>query len=197
MLFGEFCKKMKVEIPEARIFDDYFSAVRGFDIDLVEQALKEWSMSNVFRFPAPNELNELLVRLAIKKEKKGYPKTIRDLFGNRVRTETPLARELRNIFMSFCRGEIDRQEADRLVGKAERSHGFANEPFAIRRKTPNECMAHLEKKERHDLRSLSRCLLPYGHFVVNMDERGLDIASMDEDSWVGSFDLLADYAERL
>ena len=151
-MFGKFCNSMQSELPTARI-DHYAEVLKGFSTDTLNQALHEWAMNHPPRFmPAPNDLNTSCIELSSRAERKGGPKTVRDLFGNLVRVETPLARELRRIFKAlmghpvYRKGEVYRmgvithQEAMEMVDEAEARYGPCHGEEIPRRKTPDECL---------------------------------------------------------
>lgn len=151
-MFGKFCKAMQSELPTSRI-DQYAEVLKGFSVETLSQALHEWALSHPPRFmPAPNDLNTSCIEISSRAERKGGPKTVRDLFGNLVRVETPLARELRRIFKAYMgypvykKGEILRtgvithQEAMEMVEEAEAEYGPAHGEEIPKRKTVDECL---------------------------------------------------------
>lgn len=226
-ILSEFCNVMKAQLPEQRIIEDYFSISKGFNIEIIKAACNQWRYQNAFRFPSPKEFQEILIETAQAEEFKGGPRTITDLFGNRTRVETPLAREFCRIMRALIGTPIFRagkmifsgcirgKEAIEMVEEAEILYGPAHEPFTPRRKSPDECLKdagadealairairkHEHKRNDHEkdeLRKIARALLPYGYAMVTATEDELKIGKIDDDAWHDSFGLLNDYAERI
>ena len=151
-LFGKFCITMQVELPVSRV-DQYNEMLSGFSEETLSEAFREWAMNHPPRFmPAPNDLHISCIEISSRAERKGGPKTVQDLFGNKVRVETPLARELRRIFKAYMgypvykKGEILRtgvithKEAMEMVAEAEAKYGLAHGEEIPKRKTVDECL---------------------------------------------------------
>lgn len=153
-LFGQFCEIMQVELPTARI-DQYAGTLFGFSKDILESAFKQWALNHPPRFmPSPNDLISLAIEINEREEIKSGPRTVKDLFGDRTRTETPLARELRNILkqligtptfkggkVEMC-GTIDGKLAMELIEEAEKKHGPASGESVPKRSTVDECLSN-------------------------------------------------------
>lgn len=151
-LFGQFCEAMQVELPTSRL-DQYAEVLKGFSVETLDQALHEWALNHPPRFmPAPNDLHLACIEISSRADRKGGPKTIQDLFGNKVRVETPLARELRRIFKAFMghpvyrKGEVYRsgvithKEAMEMVAEAEAKYGPCHGEEYPKRKSIQECL---------------------------------------------------------
>lgn len=136
-LFGNFCKAMQSELPTARI-DHYAEILKSFGEKVLNQALHEWALNHPPRFmPSPNDLHVSCVEITHRENRKGGPQTVQDLFGNKVRVETPLAREFRRILKAFLgypvyqgghvfrTGVITRQEMMEMAEEAEAKYGIA------------------------------------------------------------------------
>lgn len=95
-LFNEFCDALGRKLPTQRL-DDYVKAAYGYKPQIIKNALTSLRNASGGRFPSPDELAQKLREEQQYQENLGRPKTITDLFGNKVRTETPLAKELRYI----------------------------------------------------------------------------------------------------
>ena len=226
-LFGEFCKNMQVDLPTTRI-DQYTEALFNFSENILKDVFKEWAMNHPPKFmPSPNDLVSLSIEINKRNELKGGPRYVTDLYGKRVRADTELARELRQIMkaligtptfkygrVQLC-GVVTYQEAIEMIEDAEILYGPAHEPSTPKRKSDSECMADAcvdealairavrksthkrNEYERDELRKIARTLIPYGYFIMTATEDGLKIGKMDDEVWSESFGLLNDYAEKI
>lgn len=214
-LLTDFCNKMKADMPAARMLEDYFEAIKRYSIEAIDQTLHEWRRANAFRFPSSNELVEKLIETASYLERRGGPRTVRDLFGNKVKVDTPLSRRFQQIFKDLCTGVITGPQALEEVDKAEEIYGPAQEAPVPPKKTIDECIEDaridkslairaarkiFEKRNEHEhdtLRELSKELIANGYFLVGATERQLLVEPLDADAWEGSASVLGEYAGRL
>jgi len=136
-MFGKFCNSMQSELPTARI-DHYAEVLRPFNEKILSQALHEWALNHPPKFmPSPNDIHISCIEITHRENRKGGPQTVQDLFGNKVRVETPLAREFRRILKAFLghpvyrgqemlyTGVITHREAMEMVDEAEAKYGPA------------------------------------------------------------------------
>lgn len=209
-LFIEFLLKMQVNLNNPRI-EQYLFNLSGFDYQCIKEVLDLWSKEHVHRFiPSPNELLELLIKQNKQIDTRSGPRTVKDLFGNKVRIQTPLSRELRKIMLQLVNEEITREQADELVLEAEKKYGFIDEPIVPFRKTPEQCIydsgvnesevkrafnkQHKDGEDRRVLNDLARALIPWGHTLFRAHEK-LEFLSMDDDAWREEFDVLVGYGK--
>jgi len=214
-MLNNFCNIMNARIPEARIIEDYYDTISRYSDEAVDETLRAWRRENSTRFPSPNELLEKLIEKANYLERRGGPRTVRDLFGNKVRVDTPLSRRFQQIFKELCIGEITGLEALRQADEAEELYGPAQEVPAPPQKTIDECIedAHIDKsmairaarkpvdrrnEHEHDtLRDLVRELIQNGYFIIGATDKDLLIGPLDDDAWEGDAGVLREYAGRL
>lgn len=214
MLDG-FCNIMNAKIPEARIIEDYYDTISRYSDEAVDETLRSWRRENSTRFPSPNELLEKLIEVSAYLERRGGPRTVRDLFGNKVRVDTPLSRRFQQIFKELMTGKITGPEALKQVDEAEGIYGPAQEAPVPPRKTIDECIEDaridksmairaakkpMNKRNEHEcdtLRDLYRELAPNGYFVTGATDKELLIGPMDEEAWAGNATILREYASRI
>lgn len=210
-LFCDFLLKMNCNLANERI-KRYLYVLEGFDYQCIEQTLDQWLRNNTFKFPSENELLEKLVEQNKRIDIKTGPQTIRDMFGNKVRTCTPLANELRKILKFIFTGAITKNQVDDMIKQAEEKYGFAEEPNIPIRKTPQQCIydaginEYIVKRalgkirrgsdESEEINRLAKCLLPWGHFILRVNGKNeLVFVSLSNEDWKEDFQILVDYGK--
>lgn len=209
-LFCDFLLKMQIDMNNPRI-QQYLFNLEGFDCQCIKEVLNLWMKEHTLRqIPSPNQLLELLIKQNKQIDIRSGPRTVKDLFGNKVRIETPLSRELRKILLQIVNEEITREQADELVLEAEKKYGFVDEPIVPFRKTPEQCIydsgvnehevkrafnkKHKNEEDRMILNDLARVLIPWGHTLYRAGEK-IEYLSLDDEVWREEFDILVEYGK--
>ena len=210
-IFCDFLLRMSINMANDRI-QQYLFMISGFPIETIKEVLRLYSRNNKDRqFVSPNELLQLIIDHEKRIDDRSAPKTFKDIFGNKVRCETPRARKLRSILKKIFYYEIDKNEADKLVMDVEKKYGFVEEPSIPLRKTPQQAMhdygidenmikrafgkIHKGEYERQEFNNLAKCLLPWGHFLLRASQDELEFISIPYEDWKQDFQVLMDYAK--
>lgn len=209
-LFCDFLAKMQVELNNERI-KQYLFMIEGFEYNCIQSVLDIWSRKNVHRYiPSPDTLLELLIAENKKIDNRTSPQTRQDLFGNRVRCETSLSRELRKLLKQVINGELKSDNIDDKILEVEKKHGFVPMPIVPIRKTPEQCVydsgvneyevkrafnkQHKGEEDLKVLNDLAKALIPWGHTLFRAHEK-LEYLSIDDDVWRETFDVLVEYGK--
>jgi hypothetical protein len=210
-IFCDFLLRMSINMANDRI-KQYLFMISDFPVETIKEVLRLYSRNNKDRqFVSPNDLLQLIIEYEKRIDGKSAPKTFKDIFGNKVRCETPLARELRNILKKLIYKEIDKNEAEKLVTEAEKKYEFVEDFVIPLRKTPQQTMhdygidenmikrafgkAHKGEDEKQELNELAKCLLPWGHYLLRATRDKLIFISLSDDDWRQDFQVLTDYAK--